>query len=413
MYIVHRDRTGRWFVDLLAERARAGVSVRLLYDWFGCGLGPALGLFRPLSAAGGDVRACNPPKLHVALGWLRRNHRKMIAVDGRVAFVSGLCLGDMWIGDASRDIEPWRDTGVEIRGPAVAHAERAFADNWERAGGSRPEGIDADEAAPVGTVNLRLVPSEPFTAQMLRLDLLVAAAARRTLWIADAYFLGHGPFVSALREAAVDGVDVRLLLPRGSDVGWTVPLSRTLYRSLLEAGVRIFEWRGTMMHAKTAVADGRWARIGSTNLNINSWMGNWELDVAIEDDRIARTLEGHYEADLARSTEIVLAAPGGRRPRRRPSVEGRTRRSARRALRAVTGWSHAVGAAVSGNRELESWESAPVLTLGLVMALVAAAGVLWPASLAWPLSVVFGAGGVSLLTTAVGLRRPRRERNGT
>ena len=103
--------------------------------------------------------------------------------------------------------------------------------------------------------------------------------------------MGHGPFVDALQQAARGGVDVRLLLPQGSDVGWTVPLSRTLYRTLLESGVRIFEWNGSMMHAKTAVADSRWARIGSTNLNINSWLGNWELDVAIEDADIARTME--------------------------------------------------------------------------------------------------------------------------
>src|SRR4029077_14305826 len=109
------------------------------------------------------------------------------------------------------------------------------------------------------------------------------------------------------------GVDVRLLLPQGSDVGWTVPHSRTLYRTLLESGIRIFEWNGSMMHAKTAVADSRWGRIGSTNLNLNSWVGNWELDVAIEDPRVARTMEAHYEEDLARSTEIVAE---DRRPRR-------------------------------------------------------------------------------------------------
>src|SRR6187399_1014156 len=127
MYIFHRDRTGRRFVDLLASRARDGVKVRVVYDWFGCGLGPLLGLFRPLLQAGGEVRVFNPPSFRTALGWVRRNHRKLIAVDGRVAFVSGLCIGEAWEGIPSRKLEPWRDTGVEIIGPAVAMAEHSFA----------------------------------------------------------------------------------------------------------------------------------------------------------------------------------------------------------------------------------------------------------------------------------------------
>ena len=172
-----------------------------------------------------------------------------------------------------------------------------------------------------------MIPTEPFTAAMLRVDLLVATMARRLLWITDAYFIGHGPFLEALQQAARDGVDVRLLLPQGSDVGWTVPVSRTLYRSLLEAGVRIFEWNGTMIHAKTAVADSRWARIGSTNLNLNSWIGNWELDVAIEDESRSRARSRqHYEEDLANSTEIVHE--------RRTARSAATRRIARDSARA-------------------------------------------------------------------------------
>jgi cardiolipin synthase len=146
--------------------------------------------------------------------------------------------------------------------------------------------------------------------------------------------VGHGPYVSALQHAAQDGVDVRLLLPQGSDVGFTVPLSRTLYRTLLDSGVRIFEWNGSMMHAKTAVADSRWGRIGSTNLNLNSWVGNWELDVAIEDPRVAQTMEEHYERDLANSTEIIR--PAGARRCGRPahnSADGPVARRAGRCAR--------------------------------------------------------------------------------
>ena len=407
MYIIHRDRTGRRFVDQLAQRAREGVKVRLVYDWFGCGTAPLLGLFRPLVRAGGKVLPFNPPQLATALGWVRRNHRKLLSIDGRIAFVSGLCVGDMWVGRADRGIAPWRDTGIEIVGPATAHAERAFAESWRFAGGRLDEWTQPDEGdiPHAGDVNLRLITSEPFAATMLRTDLLVTAMARRSLWISDAYFIGHGPFVSALQQAAKDGVDVRLLMPQGSDVGWTVPVQRTLYRTLLESGVRIFEWNGSMMHAKTAVADGRWARVGSTNLNINSWLGNWELDVAIENETIARTMERHYEEDLARSTEIVMESR--RRRVRHGSIEGFTRRSARRTLRTMTGLGHSIGAAVTGNRQLETWESMPLLVIGLIVAMTAVLG-FWKARvLAWPLAIALTWVAASFIAEGLGLRRGR------
>jgi phosphatidylserine/phosphatidylglycerophosphate/cardiolipin synthase-like enzyme len=395
MYIFHRDRVGRRFVDLLAAKAREGVTVRVLYDWFGSGIGPSLGLFSPLIDAGGSVRSFNPPSLTAALGWIRRDHRKLITVDSEVAFVSGLCIGQAWEGRPERGQEPWRDTGLEIIGPAVAQAEEAFAESWRLTSDDPRESLPiAEPSGAAGSVNLRLIPTDPFTANLLRLDLLVTTLARRSLWIADAYFIGTGPYLEALRRAAADGVDVRLLLPQDSDVGWTVPVSRSLYRPLLEAGVRIFEWSGTMMHAKTAVADGRWARIGSTNLNLNSWIGNWELDVAIEDEGIARTLEGHYEADLARSTEMVLSTyrrrsrPRFRRDTRQPRAAPRRLRSSRQVVRTVTGVGRSVGAAITGNRPVEGFELAPLIAVSAILALLAIVGFLTPRVLAWPTAVL-------------------------
>jgi phosphatidylserine/phosphatidylglycerophosphate/cardiolipin synthase-like enzyme len=178
---------------------------------------------------------------------------------------------------------------------------------------------------------------------------------------------------------------------------------------MLDAGIRIYEWNGSMMHAKTAVADSEWARVGSTNLNLNSWVGNWELDVAIENRAIAHTLEAHYEDDLTHSTEIVAVRS---RLSRLPETFGRqpARRAARRALRTATGVSQAVSAAVMGSRQLESWESAPLLTLGLILAGVAALGYWKPWALAWPAIVVAAWIGLSLLAQALGLvRRRRRE----
>jgi phosphatidylserine/phosphatidylglycerophosphate/cardiolipin synthase-like enzyme len=411
MYIIHRDAVGRRFIELLAEKAREGVAVRLLYDWFGCGVGPALGLFRPLVKAGGDVRPFNPPAVKSALGWLRRDHRKLIVVDGRVAFVSGLCIGQRWQGRPEKGQEPWRDTGIEIAGPAVTHAEEAFAGTWQLAGGRAADVPVHHDAPPAGTVSLRLIPTEPFTGNLLRLDLLVAALARRSLWITDAYFVGTGTYLEALRRAAADGVDVRLLVPQYSDVGWTVPVARSLYRPLLEAGVRIFEWNGTMVHAKTAIADSRWGRIGSTNLNVNSWFGNWELDVAIEDEGVARELEQHYLQDLERSTEIVFrtfrlpairtsSAPGRRRISRRY-------RSSRRMVRAVSNVGRSIGAAVTGNRRLEDVEAAPIFATGVLLAIAGVVGVIAPRALAWPIAVLTLWAAVTFLAEAWTLWRRR------
>jgi phosphatidylserine/phosphatidylglycerophosphate/cardiolipin synthase-like enzyme len=412
MYIFHRDRTGRRFVDLLASRARAGVKVRVAYDWFGCGLGPALGLFRPLIQAGGEVRVFNPPSFRTALGWIRRNHRKLITVDSRVAFVSGLCIGEAWEGIPSRGLEPWRDTGVEIIGPAVAAAEQSFADSWRLAGGA----IDAESIpdlaaiAPAGEVALRLIPTEPFAAHVLRLDLLVSALARHRLWITDAYFIGTGAYLDALCRAAQDKVDVRILLPQGSDVGWTVPVSRSLYRQLLEAGVRIFEWNGTMVHAKTAVADSRWARIGSTNLNVNSWLGNWELDVAIEHEATASQLEAMYLEDLARSTEIVAATPRRIRPVTASPKPPRGSASSRRMLRTVTGVGRTLGAAVTGNRQLEGFEVIPVLAAGIILLTIALTLFLVPRLVAFTVAAITAWSGVTFLAEAVTLWRRNSKR---
>jgi len=416
MYIIRRDRVGRRFVDLLADKARQGVDVRVVYDWLGCGWAPALGLFRPLVAAGGHVRAFNPPSIMSALGWVRRNHRKLVIVDGRVAFVAGLCIGEVWTGRPERGQEPWRDTGLEMTGPIVGKAEEAFAESWRLTGGSADERRAPQEIVhePTGPVHVRLIPTEPFTANMLRLDLFVATLARRSLWIADAYFIGTGPYLEALKRAAADGVDVRLLLPQGSDVAWTVPVSRSLYRPLLEAGVRIFEWQGTMIHAKTAVADSIWARVGSTNLNLNSWVGNWEMDVAIEDGGVAETLRAHYEEDLSRSTEIVLGAGRDGAPSRaRPSAARPAgHRSSRRVVRAVTGMSRSIGAAISGNRPLEDFELGPIVVMGVVLALVTIVGLFAPRLLAWPVALFTGWTALTFLVEGWSVWRRGRSKDG-
>src|SRR5438552_6059730 len=214
----------------------------------------------------------------------------------------------MWVGKPEKKIDPWRDTGVEIRGPAVADIERAFAHVWAMIGDSMADGESSGANALVraGNISLRVVATVPATAGLFRLDQLVAAIARQRVWLTDAYYAGTTAYVQALSAAARDGVDVRLLVPNATDIPLLRPLSRAGYRPLLEAGVRVFEWNGTMLHAKTAVADGRWARVGSTNLNPASWLGNCELDVLVEDDTFARLMEVMYIEDLTNATEVIL-----------------------------------------------------------------------------------------------------------
>lgn len=391
-YIIANDAAGREFVSALAERARAGVAVRLIYDWMGAlGVGTA-SLLQPLIEAGGVVRCFNPPQLDSPFGWLTRDHRKMLSVDGAVAYVSGLCVSSKWRGDSGRGIDPWRDTGIEIRGPAVADIERAFVQTWTAAAGDDLDALEVTsvaDAAPVGDVLVRVLASRPTTAGLYRLDQMIAAMARETLWLTDAYFVGVAPYVQALRAAAMDGVDVRLLVPGTSDVPPLAQLSRAGYRSLLEAGIRVFEWNGSMLHAKTAVADCRWARVGSTNLNVASWISNYELDVAIEDAGFARDMQDMYEQDLGQATEIVL---GDRRrvrraaavPRSVPGSAGRASRAAANALRI----GNTVGAAFSNRRKLGPEESGLAFNVALGFLLLAVVALLMPLAITVPLAAL-------------------------
>jgi cardiolipin synthase A/B len=408
-YIIRNDGTGLMFRDALVERARAGVKVRVLQDWMGS-LGTGRKFWAPLINAGGIVRVHNPARWDSPLGWMSRDHRKSIVIDGRVGFVSGLCVSDVWLGNPERNVEPWRDTGVELRGPVCADLVRAFAQVWDENG--RPLSADIAEfpvAPPVGETAVRLLATAPNLAGVYRLDLLIAAMATHRLWLTDAYFAGVPAYVQALRSAAHDGVDVRLLVPGGSDLPWLRPLSTAGYRPLLESGVRVFEWNGSMLHAKTAVADGRWARVGSTNLNIASWLNNWELDVAIEDESFAAKMEAAYERDLAHSTEVVLR----RRKRIRlpsptdlpPSKPGGG--SISRAAAGAIRLGRTVGAAVLNHRVLGPAEARPLAIAALLAIVGAGIGFFWPAVFAWPLALGMVWFGVTLLVRASRLRNVR------
>ena len=412
MYIFRNDRTGRMFADALAAKARQGVTVRLLHDWLGC-FGVSGKIWRQLREAGVEVRAFNPFHVTSPFGWVSRDHRKTVSVDGRVSFVSGLCVADPWAGDPEQATPPWRDTGVQLEGPAVADVEHAFSRAWQTVGPPIPDGerVPRAEMAASGKTRLRVIGDEPGTVGLLRLDQTVAGAARETLWLTDAYFAAPPAYVQALRASAKDGVDVRLLIPGSSDIPALQPVSRAGFRSLLDAGIRIFEWRGPMLHAKTAVSDGRWSRVGSTNLNVASWLGNYELDVVLDDAPFAEQMEQMFLQDLENSTELVLA---GRRMRsleprpRTTRIPGRLRGSAGRAAAGALRVGNTVGAALTARRIVEGGEKRMVLVGGLVLLALAILWAIFPRLVAIPVVALLGWVGLALLWRAFRLGRPQR-----
>lgn len=399
-YIFDESDLTRGLRDLLTERAAAGVKVKVIRDWLGC-LGASRDEFwSPLRAAGGEVRTFNPFRFGSPFGWLQRDHRKLLVVDSEVAFVSGVCASAKWLGDPARAKTAWRDTGIAVRGPALRHVALAFADSWALLGEALPADLPVltTHPPPAGTVSLRVVATSPGTTGLFRLDQTIAAMAQHSLWLTDAYFVGFAPYVQALSAAARDGVDVRLLVPGTSDLPAVGALSRAGYRPLLEAGVRVYEWNGSMLHAKTAVADGRWARVGSTNLNLASWMGNWEIDIAVDDETVGRAMQVQYEHDLLDATEIVLQR--GHRVKRRERTTTSDKlvgaASGHRAVSALR-FVNSVGAAIAERRVLATAERRILLLGAVVLMAIAAVAVFEPRSIAWPIALVAAWSAVALV----------------
>ena len=410
-YILADDAVGNRFADAMSAAATRGVRVRVLQDWLGARGEGSHRFWARLGQSGVELRWFNPFRFAAPLAWLRRNHRKSLVVDGRIGFVTGLCIAERWAGNPARGIPAWRDTGIGIEGPAVADLANAFARTWAEAGsGAHLEVmLRREEIAAAGEVPIRVIATEPATAGIFRLDTLIAALSRRTLWLTDAYFIGLPSYVQALRAAAMDGVDVRLLVPGASDLGLVKRLGTAGYRPLMEAGIRVFEWNGPMLHAKTAVADSRWARVGSTNLNVASWMGNWELDVAIEDANFAREMERTYEADLANSTEILLGLPRRRARGDGPAPAGRNR--AREGSAVATAGAIRVGntvsAALGGHRVLRPAEASVLVGGGLSLVAFGTAALLLPWILVIPVAIAAIWLGVTLIINGARLRRAR------
>lgn len=390
-YIIHEDAQGKIFADALIKKAQQGVKVKLIYDWMG-GFGKTSRKFwRRLRAGGVEVRCYNPPSFFDPLMILVRDHRKCLIVDGQIAFVTGLCVGQDWVGRTEKQMPPWRDTGVEIRGSAVADVEHTFANVWAQMGAPLDEKMLAKrkDFKPAGNVALRVIEGAPSTSHIYRIDQILAAGVRETMWITDAYFVGVPSYLQAIKDAAKDGVDVRILVPQSTDIGLIRDTTRSTYRAMLEAGVRVFEWNGSMVHAKTAVFDGRFSRVGSTNLNIASWFGNYELDVLVEDEDFGRQMQEMFLADLENSTEIVIDETNRtHRKSGKNRLRGKGSGSVRKATASAINAATSLGSVITKQTPLGAAEAKLLFLVGAVLLTFALLLIFFPRIASIPLVII-------------------------
>ena len=314
-YIFRSDEVGEQFSDALIGAVKRGVRVQLLLDWIGI-RGTKRYFVNALRDAGVDVAIFNPPGFRRWLGIVPRDHRKLLVVDSSIGITGGVGVGREWTtGILATNSARWRDTAISIEGPAARDMEQAFDHMWRRATGTERRGshrrflrrkargahLDPSVATPA---LVGIIEGEPLRLRVARAFQMQAISAERSIWIATAYFAPSVAEVEALNGAARDGVDVRILVPSRNDHPWVSLLARRYYRRLLTNGVRIWEWQGEMMHAKTSVVDGRWLRVGSTDFNFLGVAINYELDAIVEDAAIGRQAEEMFLADLDGSIEI-------------------------------------------------------------------------------------------------------------
>jgi cardiolipin synthase A/B len=407
-YIIRDDGTGRRFADALAERACAGVHVRVVYDALGS-LGTGFRYWRALRRAGVEVRAFHPLISGHPFDLFVRDHRKLLVVDGTRAMLGGLCIGDEWAGDAERGREPWRDTMLKLCGPAAAALDRTFADIWRDCGPPLDPAELAADPDICGECAVHVVAGVPFEGRIYRATQLIVAAARERLWITDAYLVPPASLYAALLDAARAGVDVRLLVPGASDLPVMRNFTRVGYRELLRAGVHVFEWLGPMIHAKTLVADRLWARVGSSNLNVSSLLGNYELDLLTDNGAMTDALTAQFRRDLQTSREVVL------QPRRRilpQRLVGQTSSEKPAARRKRSGYELGAVAVVALRRVAGGLRRAIAATAALTFLLVGVLLILFPRVM----SVVLAAGtfwlALGFAVYAFGRRRVRGRDDG-
>ena len=406
-YFFLADEVGYRFARALSEKAREGVPVRVIYDRFGSSDAPRA-FWDGMRDAGVEVRAANPPTLRAPLRAVSRDHRKIVGVDGVYASTGGVCVSEGWLQRSENGLI-YRDTAVGVEGPAVADLERGFARMWD-AMGEDPlpdaERIDADsiEGFQEDGTRVRVVLQGPGRLRILRVMELSILAAEERLWISDPYFLSTPRLSRALLEAARGGVDVRVVLPATNDHPSIGTLERAGYRRFLEAGGRVFEYLGPMMYAKTTVVDGRFSRVGSTNLNIASFVSSWEVDLLAEAPSFGAQMEDLFEYDFANSREISPDRTTARRAEGKPGSGGSSgkREAGRRRAPGVPAVFSRVGGEVirQGVAPVGTQERAVAGGAGVAVLAASLLGVRFPRLVAWPLAAAGVAVGAAAITRA-------------
>jgi cardiolipin synthase len=325
-YIFEDDEVGRKFAQELVAAAERGVTVNLVYDSVGTIKTPRE-FFTDMAAHGVHTLEFNPVNPLTAHGdWElnQRDHRKLTVIDGRVAFLGGINISSVYSGgsfsNASKNRPdqkvPWRDTDLQIEGPVVADFQKLFIDTWGRQKGPPLAQADYFPALPrQGDVVVRAIggtASEPYS-QIYATFISAIRSAETSILLSNAYFDPDPQLLTALEEAARRGVDVQLLLPSVSDSWLVLAAGRRHYGDLLEAGVKIHERRGALLHAKTTVIDGVWSSVGSTNLDWRSFLHNDEINAVVLSAAFGEQMKAAFQKDVEESTPVTLES-WGRRP---------------------------------------------------------------------------------------------------
>jgi cardiolipin synthase len=315
MYWFDSDQIGRKFAAALAAAAGRGVEVAIIFDAVGS-VGASDLMFEELERAGARVIEFNPIapwKQRFRLSRLtRRDHRKILVVDGRVGFTGGINIADYWLSldDGGGG---WRDDMVRVDGPAVAGLRDCFVRVWTRLRGNRlalvgVPALSPDAFTPGGGEAVSVLGQHYFRTrhEISRAYLHYLRAASARIFIANSYFVPDGRVLRALARAARRGVDVRIIVAGQSDVDIVRHASRAVWGRLLRAGVRIFEWDESVLHTKSAVIDGTWSTIGTFNFDYLSLRVNLEVNISVRDTRFASTLEASFRDDFERCREVSL-----------------------------------------------------------------------------------------------------------
>jgi cardiolipin synthase A/B len=317
-YIFEDDDAGRKLADLLLAKQADGVQVNLIYDSVGSFNTPAA-FFQRLRDGGVNVLEYNPVDPFKMSGrredLLERDHRKILIVDGSIAITGGVNIGNRFSESVQGDSEigfgrdPWRDTDVQIVGPAVAEFQRLFLNTWARKKGQALAGKRYfPPLKKVGDQLVRVVGSSPGKENRLTYIMYAGAItfAETSVHITAAYFVPDKQVVKALTGTATRGVDVKLILPSSSDHSLVYSAGRSFYTTLLKSGVKLFERRNRLLHAKTAVIDGVWSTVGSTNMDLWSFLRNDEVNAVILGRSFAVQMEAMFADDLEKSNPITL-----------------------------------------------------------------------------------------------------------